>query len=736
MALGASLLSGDEPTGSTSTATTSAPPATATTPASVVVVQATTTASIALGAIPTTRIEVPITLEERGGGVANGLTLRVEPLANVSGAVPLRFVPAAEGTLPAVLPPYGQLSGKLVADLPHAGDYTSSLRLLYNGKIQGIYAITLSRAVAAVAAPTALPLDPGELSDILVEVWPYAEQSVVVTTTLAPSGAEPVTVAEPSLRTLTQKIGENNLGADAATMAVTEDGKKALKFPLTLQPGQTQPLRLAIGGVDGAGRYDAKIRFQGPGRTPIDKTIVVRAREGRWVAFLCTALGVAASFLLRRWYTSRRPRLVLERRVAALDATVSEAAAQAAQDAVIQEVAAALGAQVTRAWKNAILTEAWTDLASFVLLERKVDLMLGWISARVAVSRTKPPSVASAVADDMDGVEKFLRMPGVTDQALAAQEKTLGEIPGKLRGAASKEIRTRVESLTAQVDAIVKNRPLLKAPIDADVRPLLTRVTEKLGADDFDTALSVIEEARKQYAIVLAKALRSDLGRPVPEMVDARVWTNLQERLRYPLENVGRAESADDAMRQFETALGTYAREMAAALIVSAKKALPAAAADEARKATLTKLIKDLDAVDVKIGTGKVIEAWNDVVTSHEALTDFDPRTASSMGDAAAPARAIVFSRDESLQEPIAVGTPALREHRAFTEVESELHWGDRVAAIAAVLIATAVGIGVLWNSSLTWGGPGDQLAAVLWGLGVHQLSYNGLASVIEKFAK
>ena len=58
------------------------------------------------------------------------------------------------------------------------------------------------------------------------------------------------------------------------------------------------------------------------------------------------------------------------------------------------------------------------------------------------------------------------------------------------------------------------------------------------------------------------------------------------------------------------------------------------------------------------------------------------------------------------------------------------------MAAVAAILIATAVGIGVLWNSSLTWGGPGDQLAAVLWGLGVHQLSYNGLSSVIEKFTK
>jgi hypothetical protein len=279
--------------------TTTIPPATGT--ASVAVVQATASA-IAIGTVPTTHVALPVTFEERGGGVAKGLALRIEPLSNVNGAVPLRFEPA-DATLPVDLAPYDELSGTLVADLPYAGDYTSSLRLLYNGKIQGVYAVSVSRPAAAAApAPTPLPLDPGELSDMIAEISPYKEQKVVATTTIAPSGAERVIVSQPVIRTLTKKFGDDSLGVENATLAVTDDNGKAVKFPLTMNPGDVQALRLILGGFHGAGRYDAKLRFQGLGHTFVEKTVAIRGRESVWVAFLCTLLGVALSFVLRNWY--------------------------------------------------------------------------------------------------------------------------------------------------------------------------------------------------------------------------------------------------------------------------------------------------------------------------------------------------------------------------------------------------------------------------------------------------
>lgn len=714
------------PAGVTGTTSTQQPSA-----ASVVVVQATVSNAIALGSIATSHLSVPITLEERNGGVAKGLTVRIDPSPNANGT-PLTFTPAQNVTLPADLGAAGTLSGTLTADLPKAGEYGWTLRLVYDGKPQGVYTVSLTRAAeAAPPAPTALSLDPGELPDLRTDIVPGRAQPVVATTTLTPTGAEAITVAQPTLRSFVIKETDSNPGVPGAALDVTDDHGKKIAFPITLRPGEVQPLRLTVTGVKGSGKYEAKIQFTSPGHTALSKSFVISAREGRWIAFLCVLIGVALSHILRRWMTHRRPRLALELRAAAIDAELEAAKTQAQKERTALDVIAALQDETADAWRHAISTQKWGDAAPFDLLDHKVKVLRNWISMTQYTAAAQPPSVRDAVAADLIAAQQFLRTPGGAEGDMTTQDKVLAAIPGKLRTALVAEVQNRLKTIDEQLKTL-EQRPKLDVEIRDVVRPRMKEVKDGLGANDLERALAASEVLRKEYAKVLTAAITDDLRRATPKLVDQAVWDGLKARLLLPLATVAQAQTADDAMATFEAALADYTRTVAATLIVKAENEKPR---DDDRKKVLDAAIATLSGVDRKVLDGKLFEAWNDVALTHASLAEYDPRTESTLGDATAPARPRSFATEESLRAATATdAAPKSYVYRPWPKVKHELTLGDVVADLAAILIATAIGVGAVWNNSPTWGGFDKELEAVLWGLGVHQISYNGLSSIFEKF--
>lgn len=713
------------------TATTTAKTATTATVApNVALLQATSSDALTLTDVGVLHLELPVTIEETAGGTAKDVNVLVAPLSNGQGSTLLTFQPANGVKLPVTLGPYQSISGSLVADLPWAGTYTSPLRLTWEGKIQKRYAISITRA--ATAGATAPPLDAGELPDRAVNIA-CGTSGTLITTTVGPNGVEPVTISRPELRSLKKKIGTATVGAASASMDVKGDNDAALTFPILLNPGQKLPLRLTIKGLEGAGSYDVKLQFGSLNHTPLEKTFSIYAREAGWVAFLWILAGVVASFILRTWFTKSRPRLLIERRFGLLDTDIAAAEAEAGEDARAVAVVADVRTQIREKWAAAVVAETWTDTAAADLLARKARLLMGWIEGRAAARNTKPPEIGLTVASDLDGIEAVLRSRTADAAAITAQEVVANGLRAKLRTAAVAEIQSRAAALVKQLDEIKTNRPVLASAVDNDVRPLLDELPQDLGKDDLSDALARIDNARKQFAVVLAKGLFSDLEKPAPDKIDAGLWAALKQRLAPALETVGRASTADLAMRRFEDALSSYLRTLVQEMSNSARKEASTATAD--RKEVLTKVLALLDGVEAKIGT-KLFEAWHDTATAHDLFSAFDPRTASSMGaGAAAPARPQSLGTMELSREGIAVTLPAaLPPPRTFADTTRALSAGDWLANVLALLIATAVGLSVLWNPSLSWGGTGDHLTALLWGLGVHQLSFTGLSSVIDKF--
>jgi hypothetical protein len=712
------------------------PPAAAAVPkesTAVTIAQASSADALTATDVAVTRFSMPLTIEENSGGIAKDVRFSLTPLVHTQGtSSSLTFEPPPHVTLPKDLGPWEQVTGTLVADLPKPGQYTASMRLMFNGSVRKRYAVSITRASSA--APTVLALDIGELSDMMVPICARGVSSADLTTTLAPSGVETLTLAAPALRSLAKKTGDISLAVAGATMDLTDEKDQAVKFPVTLEPGQSQALHLRIHGFDGAGRYDAKLRFAAPGHTPIDKAVALYAREGPVVAWLSIFLGVVASFVIRLWYNVTRPKLLLERRVALLELELRAAELAAAQDPGALAVAGEVRRQIAMAWTRITLDETWNDTTSIELMRKKTALLRAWVDARAAASRAKPASIGGAVRTDLDAVETVLRTLNADEAAITAQQQVLAGVPQKLRAAAMAEMGTRVAAFSDQLDELVKYRPALKLRIESDIRPALTAVREQLDKDDFQAALASLEVARRRLATGLGQALLEGLGQPQPAGIDKATWDDLEQRLKPQLRDIDDAATADDAMRLFEAALSVYVRALAESMIRAAEVEL-AAQPSQARQEALTSLVSLLRGVEAKLTAGKVFEAWHDVSTAHAEFTEFYPRTRSSLGEQAEDAsRPTSYVAGEAAIEGVAVSLPSgPRPARKWPDITRKLSYGDILANLAALLIASAIGLGALWKPSLVWGGWGDRLTALLWGLGVHQLSYTGLSSIFEK---
>lgn len=74
-----------------------------------------------------------------------------------------------------------------------------------------------------------------------------------------------------------------------------------------------------------------------------------------------------------------------------------------------------------------------------------------------------------------------------------------------------------------------------------------------------------------------------------------------------------------------------------------------------------------------------------------------------------------------------------------FAEADEVLRRGVPTEIAINVLIgvtAVLLGLKALYVDDLTWGGAGSMLIAFLWGLGLHQFTYGGVGSVLDKVAK
>src|SRR5207247_4225663 len=88
--------------------------------------------------------------------------------------------------------------------------------------------------------------------------------------------------------------------------------------------------------------------------------------------------------------------------------------------------------------------------------------------------------------------------------------------------------------------------------------------------------------------------------------------------------------------------------------------------------------------------------------------------------------------RDERVH---AVATRELRGAAAAATMAQRLRTIDTAVSVAALVIAGVLGVSLLWVPNNTWGLPADWIAAMLWGLGLHQVAgaaFEGATAMVE----
>jgi hypothetical protein len=63
----------------------------------------------------------------------------------------------------------------------------------------------------------------------------------------------------------------------------------------------------------------------------------------------------------------------------------------------------------------------------------------------------------------------------------------------------------------------------------------------------------------------------------------------------------------------------------------------------------------------------------------------------------------------------------------------------DLLVLAVALAVSILLGLKLLWLDNPTWGSANDGVIALLWGLGLHQISnsaFEGIGGVMDKFAK
>jgi hypothetical protein len=343
---------------------------------------------------------------------------QIVPDLTVDGA-PLR-----EGA-PYVIPGRGRRTLTVAARLAVGGEYLSAIQLRY-GAVAANVPLHVRRTHVA---PTVELTDPGS-------VQANTGRPAAFQLELRESGGHVLLLPVPSL---VLRRSDDRRAFSLPPGEVTLDG---LQVPLRLEPGETRSVEVAVPGVDGPGRYTARISFGGePEPKRATATLFVRRPVEQAVFLMLIAL--AFGEWARRLLSGRQLAHQRRNEVAALDGGLGRLAAGSTP--VVEEQMAGLDRAVPASTTNGTVAAALAGAADWVRAElvttrRTLDDVASADAARTAAWRSWLDAAADQISALIDHVQE---LPGVEPAPRDRLRQQLAPDVEKIRDA--KDPRVAVE---------------------------------------------------------------------------------------------------------------------------------------------------------------------------------------------------------------------------------------------------------------------------------------------------
>jgi hypothetical protein len=721
---------------------------------------------------PSSQFRHQFLIESTNLAPVTDLAVYAAPLQGPDGTVaPLEVVVSATDAItnPHIVPGLGTTFVQVTATLPLTGTYTGAIALVYGGQRQTT-TLTILRerrapAVAILGAAAAIS-DPWWLPCWSQRPSCAFRRDVSLRLSLEDQGSEPVTLTVPTFTALALNSA-NQVASQAQIQGLdVSDANTQVPLPptstITLQPGETRSLNLVVRGLPSAGQYTGNLRLSAADAEPLDQSVTLVVKEPGWLAMFFITFGVTISFFMRR-FTQRRPRLVQAGRIALLLRDI-EQLPQSLADLKPQEQS------VLNTWRDrlntladrlALGTAANADDA-LTELDGKLPLFPAWISLRRRVDALTPETLQPPFRAVLDEVRDFFVRAGDKPADIDQEQKKLGSQDAQIDEAVKAALQTALEAFKADLSPQLKDLgPLdnadLRNKLQVEVEARLDEAKQLLDQDRVPAALAAFDQARFNYARLMAARLEAILADPGLALNPAPdEWGRRKQQITQLL-GVASAPQAtpEAAVQSYKEAYSDYLAALTDSLrnaVTRRENFLPQESGLPLDKQKgyldrLTAIKGQLEKVAQLLKAGSQTEAAK---TYTAAQKEYE-RVAADLKDELAkkgfrPAAFEAPAPEVGGPVPGAIGETATdraaagQPHAGLTlrTIQEQINLGDRLVLVVAIVAAVLIGLQFLWAGNPTWGGSNDYTTAILWGLGLHQVSgaaFDGVLNLADRLS-
>lgn len=627
----------------------------------------------------------------------------------------------------ASLDPLSEAALRLTGELPEAGDYSGEIGLLVDGK----------RLAVPLKVKRVLKDSPIRVEDVS-QVRATLGDIVPLRVRLQETEGIRFSVHRPSFMRLDLKDGTALTQATYQSVKVLMPDNSVAPEVITLAPNQLLDLKMEIAGLAEAGNYSGVVRVTADTRKLVDKSFEMGLRRDVWIAVVTILFGVLMSTLLRGWLNWGRPAVVLRGNAADLRERLNRYRNSQPVNADEREVFDRLG----NAIDELTSPDARPATADIVRIRRKIELLPDWINLRRNLDTVQPPEIVAAVRNQYKAVGVVLGNPDATDAEIADAANTLRGSRASVTTAIRGHLLKIIDDFQAEITALPE--PQKSAMLQSSTA--LAAVRAEVGADSFERAPAVIQQARKAYAALMIRTMQDMLKDPAlakPPGFTDQDWQKLVADLLQQLGSA--AAAAPDAERQIQlwkAARVQWLRAVTQGLKKRIAEAKMRPIANDAR-ASLNRATGELAAVDDKLNTGNIAEAqaaYQKAVEAFEAARTQDTQLSSGPAPAQPAAAGVGTSVPDDVaasawQNVIAIVLGGVANARS---IRLRLIAADVLLFVVLGALAVLVGLNFLYFDKPAWGSMTDIAVALLWGFGLHSLAGNafkGIQTLVDQFS-
>jgi hypothetical protein len=618
------------------------------------------------------------------------------------------------------------VEGELSGTLPLTGGYEGYLAVSYDGKKQ-LRKIEVTR-IAGEALATIGGLETVEYT------WPWCGPNFrfLIKENPGRQGGQFI----PSIVSIVRNAPGNH-----KVQAHYESAK------IMPAPDDARFFEGAIVGLRKAGEYTGTLRIAASDSQAFEQPFAILVKHSWWLAGVTIICGVVLSLVLRTYTTEERPRLLFKRRAFELLANIDDISSETGDRTPVED-------QVLRTLKTRLETllqqlASTTDVNTETVLkdiEDKLSLVPQWISARRTVESIEPPTLRDGPRATIDLVRETLQHDAATPQEITTARAALNNLPPQITTLIKADLLPRLDAFSVQIQSQELEHEADGAFLDRMREKVTSQVDAArtaIGGDQLDAARTAFETARAAFVRLLADYLAGEIATtPTPTGFDDASWLALKNDVSEQLIAAQTNTVADEAIAAYEIAYGRYLRALALGLKNKSQSWQAALQPTEKtqKQVGIDQLSSTIDSVLSKI----VVRDLSGAATDYrKARSDFQTLTTPL------PGRVGVAAAQQMILAPVpmwgAIPEMAARAQStpnrgplnlAAEEINSQIKNFDRVVTVVVVVTSVLMGIKVLWIDEPTWGSFKDYATALLWGLGLHQVTFQGIAGLKEKLTK